>query len=232
LWCTVKALMTGPRTEGRGRGRILACGRACVARVPAGSQASHHALHRPHGHRPRGPRSCKLGTRVLRPAAGPRGLRRRHHPHSVHAATMDSTRPQCTRLAGRELHTGKSPDKFALCSPRTGHPGRPVPAKPERKKNGRPFVRWPEFRPDKSGPAQAGPALPARSPTEAQWPKRPQRSTLQSVVVASSSPKPSPAARQNRRRPRAKRDAARQLATQKAYGQTGPNRAGQRSRAV
>jgi hypothetical protein len=39
------------------------------------------------------------------------------------------------------------------------------------KKNGRPFVRWPELRPDKSGPAHTRPALPARSPTEAQWPK-------------------------------------------------------------
>jgi hypothetical protein len=55
-----------------------------------------------------------------------------------------------------------------------------------RKKNGRPFVRWPELRPDKSGPAQTGPALPARSPTEAQCRSRPQRSTLQSVVVAGS----------------------------------------------
>ncbi len=72
------------------------------------------------------------------------------------------TTPQAPRPAlltpTRELHTGLSPDKFSLCSPRTGHPGQPVPAKPE-------------LRPDKSGPAQTGPALPARSPTEAQWPK-------------------------------------------------------------
>jgi hypothetical protein len=41
----------------------------------------------------------------------------------------------CRHLRTRELHTGLSPDKFALCSPRTGHPGQPVPAKLERKKN-------------------------------------------------------------------------------------------------
>ncbi len=62
------------------------------------------------------------------------------------------------------------------------------------------------------------PALPARSPTEAQWPKpapaehppvgRHRRQSVSVVVVAS--PKSSQAARQNRRRPRAKR-AARQV---------------------
>ncbi len=70
----------------------------------------------------------------------------------------------------RELHTGLSPDKFALCSPRTGHPGQPVPTKPERKKNGRPFVRWPTGQirtssarpfPDRSAMAEAGPSGPS-----------------------------------------------------------------------
>ncbi len=34
----------------------------------------------------------------------------------------------------RELHAVRLPEKFAPCSPRAGHPGRPVPA-PEREKN-------------------------------------------------------------------------------------------------
>ncbi len=108
-----------------------------------------------------------------------------------------------THVLTRELHTGLSPDKFALCSPRTGHPGQPVSAKQERKTNGRPFVWWPEIRPDKSGPC---PALPARSPTEAQWPapaehppvgrRRRQSVVTVAKIVAGRALKSSQAARQ------------------------------------
>jgi hypothetical protein len=71
----------------------------------------------------------------------------------------------------RELHTVLSPEKIALCSPRTGHPA-------GTKKKWRPFVRWPELRPDKSGPAQAGSALSARSPTEAAAPAEAWRAAM------------------------------------------------------
>jgi hypothetical protein len=71
------------------------------------------------------------------------------------------------------------------------------------KKIGRPFVRWPERRPDKSGPApQLCPPVPR---PKRNGRSRPQRSTLQSrlsVIVASS--RSSSSRRQNRRRPRAK----------------------------
>ncbi len=58
-------------------------------------------------------------------------------------------------------------------------------------------------RPDQLCPPGPRPRRNSRS--------RPQRSTLQSVVVAGRAPKSSQAARQNRRRPRAKRDAPRQV---------------------
>ncbi len=84
------------------------------------------------------------------------------------------------------------------------------PDRPDRTSSARPF-------PDRSAMAKAGPSG-APSP----------RSSSQAVgrvvkTVAGRAPKSSQAARQNRRRPRAKRDAARQVATQKAYGQTGLN---------
>jgi hypothetical protein len=47
----------------------------------------------------------------------------------------------------RELHTCH---QFALCLPRTRHPGLPVPAKPDEKIFGWPAARWPELRPDHS----------------------------------------------------------------------------------
>ncbi len=87
------------------------------------------------------------------------------------------------------------------------------------KKNGRPFVRWPELRPDKSRPSvprlkRNGRSGPSGAPSS--------RSSLQAVgrrrrrprakIVAGRAPKSSQAARQNRRRPRAKRDAAKQHA--------------------
>jgi hypothetical protein len=76
-------------------------------------------------------------------------------------------------VGSRELHTGLSQDKFALCSPRTGHPGQPVPAKPERKKKWKavcPVAGTPTGQirtaqtgsarpfPDRSAMAEAGPS--------------------------------------------------------------------------
>jgi hypothetical protein len=103
-------------------------------------------------------------------------------------------------------HSARPPGNFTQACHRTNLPfarrGPDIPGNLFRrsrngKKIGRPFVRWPELRPDKSGPAQTGPASPARP--------------LPDVVVAGRAPKSSQAARQNRRRPRAKRDAARQV---------------------
>ncbi len=146
--------------------------------------------------RPRCRRRSALRTRARRP----------HTPGTCRPPRPPSASPACGRGPGvcaRELHTGLSPDKFALCSPRTGHPGQPVPAKPEREKKteghlsgGRNSDRT---NPDQPRPDQLCPPVPR---PKRNGRSRPQRSTLQSVVVAGS--RSSSSRRQNRRRPRAK----------------------------
>jgi hypothetical protein len=118
------------------------------------------------------------------------------------------------RVRVRELHTGLSPDKFALSLPRTGHPGRPVPAKPERKKKWKavcPVAGTPTGQirtspdrtssarpfPDRSPMSEAGPsgAPPSRSVVAGS------RSSSQSVarprvkIVAGRAPKGMPRAK-------------------------------------
>jgi hypothetical protein len=203
--------------------------RACDVRSPAPPCSAHGP--RCESRRRRGTARCRAPwrRRGRRPAqrwgqepAGAGGERqalkgRQWLLLTFEGAVADYLKGMQAREGSRELHTGLSPDKFALCSPRTGHPGNLFRRSRNGKKNGRPFVRWPELRPDKSGPAQTGPALPARSPTEAQWPKpapaEHPRSSSQAARQNRRRPraKSSQAARQNRRRPRAKRDAARQV---------------------
>jgi hypothetical protein len=106
--------------------------------------------------------------RVAKRACGKEGVwqRGRVAKRACGRAGVENRRAPDVLVRTRELHTGLSPDKFALCSSRTGHPGRPVPAKPERK------IKRKAVCPVAGTPTeQIRTALPARSPTEAQWPK-------------------------------------------------------------
>ncbi len=96
----------------------------------------------------------------------------------------------------RELHTGLSPDKLPFARRGQDIPGALFRRSRNQKKCGRPFVRWPELRPDKSGPAQTGPRT-ARSPTETQWLKpapaeHPPRRRSRSPGPAAAKPAPKP----------------------------------------
>jgi hypothetical protein len=101
----------------------------------------------------------------------------------------------------RELHTGLSPDKFALCSPRTGHPGKKnwqavcpvagtptgqIRTSPDRTSSARPF-------PDRSAMAEAGPSGAHSSWSSSQAVGRRRRVAR---IVAGRAPKSSQAARQ------------------------------------
>ncbi len=78
----------------------------------------------------------------------------------------------------RELHTVLSPDQIALCSPRTGHPGRPnsdrtIDHRPDRALRPAPCQLHPARPfPDRIRPAPAGPSSRPQQPAPAAGPSR------------------------------------------------------------
>jgi hypothetical protein len=92
-------------------------GGACPAPQPPFCSAPSY----PPGHSPTRLHSCSSSTRRRA-----QSLLDKQHAMERRMAVVRAGVAQVGRGVGaRELHTVRSPDHVALCSPRTGHPGRP-----------------------------------------------------------------------------------------------------------